>query len=129
MDLTTEITFKTSRSSGAGGQHVNKTESRVELRFNVLHSEILNHQQKYLLCDRLATRLTFNGDLILTEQSERSQLKNKEKVLARFYALLKQALTPRKKRKATRPTLASKRKRLNNKRMQSEKKQLRRKDF
>ncbi|MCL3782251.1 aminoacyl-tRNA hydrolase [Prolixibacteraceae bacterium JC049] len=129
MDLTTEISFKTSRSSGAGGQHVNKTESRVELRFNVFQSQLLSERQKQLIINRLASRLTANGELILTEQSERSQLQNKEKVLGRFYALIHQSLIPPKKRKATRPTLASKKKRLDNKRIQSEKKQLRRKDF
>lgn len=129
MNLNTEISFRTSRSSGAGGQHVNKTESKVELRFNIFDSEILNEKQKRLIFDRLSTRITANGDLILTEQSERSQLKNKEKVLGRFYALIKLAIIPKKKRRVTKPTLASKKKRLDNKRKQSEKKLLRQKNF
>ncbi|HKJ43422.1 MAG TPA: alternative ribosome rescue aminoacyl-tRNA hydrolase ArfB [Sunxiuqinia sp.] len=124
-DLSSEFEFQTSRSSGPGGQNVNKVNSRVELRFNIPASQVLNDDQKTKLLDKLASRLTNDGTLILAAQKERSQVQNKERVIERFYNLLAKSLRPVRKRKATKPTRSSIEKRLNNKKQKSEKKRLR----
>jgi ribosome-associated protein len=118
----TELKFSASRSSGAGGQNVNKVNTKVELRFHVESSRLLSTEEKSILIRKLANRINKEGELILTEQNERSQLKNKEKVIDRFYRLINRALIPQKRRKATRPTLASRRRRVENKKQHSEKK-------
>jgi ribosome-associated protein len=81
-----------------------------------------------MILQKLATRINDQGQLIITSQSERTQLRNREKTVEKFYALVEKALTPQKKRKATRPTKASKEKRLEKKRAMSEKKERRRYD-
>lgn len=126
-DLSTELVYQTSRSSGPGGQNVNKVNSRVELRFDIMQSQQLLPEQKELLAVKLASRLTTDGVLILTRQTERSQLKNKELVTAAFYELLRTALKPVKKRRATHPRRAAVEKRLQKKKMRSERKETRRK--
>ncbi len=126
-DLTSELQLKASRSSGAGGQNVNKVNSRIELRFSVTDSAILSDDEKTVLLSKLATKLTDDGILIITSQVSRSQLENKELCIEKFYKLVEKALTPSKSRRATKPTAASKRKRLDEKKVNSEKKQLRRK--
>ena len=124
-DFTPELTFTASRSSGPGGQNVNKLSTKVELRFNVLQSTILSEEEKDILQTKLHSKMTSEGEIIVVSQSERSQLKNKEKALDRFYKLLAKALLPVKKRKTTRPSRAIKEKRLEEKRIQSEKKERR----
>ena len=124
-DLSSEFVFQTSRSSGPGGQNVNKVNSRVELRFNIPTSQLLSNEQKSKLMQKLASRLTTDGTLIMAAQKERSQLLNKEQVVQRFYNLLGKALRPVKKRKATRPTRSSVEKRISAKKQLSEKKKLR----
>lgn len=124
-DLSSEFVFQTSRSGGPGGQNVNKVNSRVELRFNIPESLLLNDAQKAILMEKLASRLTTDGTLILAAQKERSQLQNKERVIQRFYNLLVKSLRPVKKRRATKPTRSSVEKRLTVKKQQSEKKRLR----
>lgn len=126
LDFSSELHFKTSRSGGKGGQHVNKTESRVELFFNVQNSQILTEEQKQLIFERMGNRITQEGYLHLAVDADRSQLKNKKTVIEKFYQLLEQALKPRKKRVATKPSKAKKEKRLIGKKKQSEKKSLRR---
>jgi ribosome-associated protein len=126
-DFSREFVFSTSRSSGPGGQNVNKVSSKVELRFNVAASENLSEDEKNLVTGKLSNYINNAGELILTSQSERSQLKNKEKVIQRFYQLLNRALTPRKARKETSPTFASKVKRLTTKKIHGNKKILRKK--
>ncbi len=117
-----EMVFSASLSSGAGGQHVNKVNTKVELRFHIDNSEVLNDKQKEILKEKLAKRINKEGFILFTSQTERSQLKNKEKVTARFFSIFENALKPVKKRKPTKPSKASKEKRLTNKRIQSEKK-------
>lgn len=124
-DISSEFSFRTSRSSGPGGQHVNKVDSRVELRFNIPNSQLLNETQKEILLQKLANKLTTDGDLIIVSQKERSQLKNKEITIEKLYSRLEKNLRPTKKRKTTRPTKASVEKRITLKKQQSEKKKWR----
>ena len=120
-----EFIFSTSRSSGPGGQHVNKTETKVELRFHIPSSEILMDKEKDRLLRELANRINTEGDLIISSQEHKSQAKNKEETIEKFYELIAGALKPKKKRKRTRPSKAARERRLNEKKMQSEKKQQR----
>ena len=110
-----ELTFKTSRSGGAGGQHVNKTETRVELFFNVRYSTALSMQQKILLQKHLRSKLTQDGELRIVVSDTRSQIRNKEIAIQRFFALIKKELIIPKKRKPTKPTRASVQRRLEGK--------------
>jgi ribosome-associated protein len=128
-NLVSEAIFSTSRSSGPGGQNVNKVNTKVELRFNVEASILLTGYEKSILKSFLKSQLTIENELILTSQEERSQLKNKETVVRKFYKVLGQALTPRKKRFPTKPTFASKLRRLETKRLKSLNKKLRKEDF
>ncbi len=122
-----ELTFKAVRSSGSGGQHVNKVSSKVELSFNISESLILNVEQKERLLDKLQNRLTKEGVLILQCDESRSQHKNKDLVIKRFLGLIKEALKVPKKRKPTKVPKAVVKKRLNSKRKLSEKKANRKK--
>jgi ribosome-associated protein len=117
------------RSSGPGGQNVNKVSSKVELRFSVTMSKYLNDIQKKRILIKLKNRINNDGILVIASQSERTQRGNRQKVISRFTDLLNRALTPSKKRISTKPTKASQIKRLEIKRKHSEKKQLRRKDY
>lgn len=121
-DFEKELQFQASRSGGAGGQNVNKVATKVELRFDVQNSELLTEEEKALIQDKLANRINNEGYLQVVSQTERTQLRNKETSINRFYELLRQALTKQKKRKATRPSRASVRKRLEGKKRQAEKK-------
>lgn len=121
-DFSPEFTFNTSRSGGPGGQNVNKVSTKVELRFNVVESVLLWADEKEIILKNLENKINKDGELILVSQSERSQLANKEKVIEKFYMLLRKALTPQKKRKPTKQTKESKEKRLQKKRVISEKK-------
>lgn len=121
-----EVEYRTSRSSGPGGQHVNKTESRVELIWKPGDSRCLNDKQKARLKLFLARRLTFRGELILASEKYRSQHRNKEEVNERFLALVTKGLIPPKKRKPTRPTHSSQEKRIRKKKIRGEIKRNRR---
>ncbi len=127
-DFSSELTFSASRSSGPGGQNVNKVSTKMELRFNVSNSMLLSREEKELILEKLVKRINQEGELVLVSQSERSQLKNKEQVTEKFYDLLTKALTPRKKRKPTKPSAESIEKRLEEKRLQGEKKRRRTRD-
>lgn len=126
-NFSSEFIFSASRSSGAGGQNVNKVNTRVELRFNVLNSYLLTTEEKEIICEIYSKRINNEGELILVCQTERSQLRNKEKVVLRFYTLFEKALKPRKVRKKTKPSKAVSEKRLEKKRLNSENKVLRKK--
>ncbi len=124
-----EFKFITSRSSGKGGQHVNKTESKVELRFDVFDSELLSEDEKELLVKKAGNKINSEGILRIVTQKERSQIKNKKICIEKFYELIENALKKPKERKKTRPSIKSILKRLKNKKQHSEKKQRRKKDF
>jgi len=121
-DIHKEVKYRSSRSGGAGGQHINKVSTKVELLFDVLNSFSLTDKQKAIILDKLATRISTGGILLLKCDETRSQSRNKEIVFERFINLIKTALTPVKNRRPTKPTRSSVRKRLNNKKKLSEKK-------
>lgn len=125
--LISEIKTKGIRSSGPGGQHVNKVASKVELLFNLTTSKGLSENEKQLLTSRLQSRLTKEQVLILQCDESRSQHRNKEMVVKRFFTLLQNALKESKPRKATKPSRASVQKRLKKKKIQALKKANRRK--
>lgn len=120
--LISEVTFKAVRSSGAGGQHVNKVSSKVMLSFDVLKSEALSEEEKELLLKRLSTKLTKQHILILNSDESRSQHKNKELVTKRFIDLIKEGLIVPKERKPTKIPKSVVKKRQEDKRKHSIKK-------
>ena len=124
-----EFVFITSRSSGKGGQHVNKTESKVELRFDISASEFLSGEEKSLLFEKTVNKINSEGILQIVTQKERSQARNKEICIDKFYELLKKTFKKKKKRKKTKPSLSSILKRLESKKKHSEKKDRRKKDW
>lgn len=125
--IITELNFKAVRSSGAGGQNVNKVSSKVVLTFDLNASQALNEQEKALLAIKLATKLTSENLLILNCDEDRSQLKNKAIATKRFLDFIKKALIVPKKRKATKVPKAVVEKRLKDKSTISEIKQNRKK--
>lgn len=128
--IISELNFKAVRSSGAGGQNVNKVSSKVVLSFDLLNSNALSDNEKLLLEQNLEARLTNEKILILNCDEDRSQLKNKEIVMKRFLQIIKQNLIVPKERKATKVPKSVIKKRIQNKRNLSEKKENRRKpDF
>lgn len=110
-----ECQFKAIRSSGSGGQHVNKTASKVELSFNVADSQVFRDRQKERLLLRLSKRLTKDNVLMLQCEDTRSQHKNKELVIKRALEVIKDALVVRKKRIPTKTPKSVIKKRLQNK--------------
>jgi len=123
IDLTallTELTFKTSRSGGSGGQNVNKVSTKVLLEFDVLNSKILDEEQRSIILSKLQSRINSDGVLQVVSQSERTQLKNKKNTIERFKSLIFNCFIVKRERKATKVPLAVKEKRLNDKRIKSE---------
>lgn len=129
LPLENECILKATRSGGKGGQHVNKVSSRVELSFDIPGSKLLSDEQKNILLAKLATKLSAEGVLRITEDSDRSQHVNRENVIVKFYALLEKALKPVKKRKKSKIPKAVKEKRLEHKKKKSLTKSLRRERF
>ncbi len=125
--LLNELDFVTSRSGGPGGQHVNKVNTKVTLKWNVGHSRVLTADQKEIILMKLASRMTNEGILVIVAQDKRSQLQNKEEVLRKLDELLVKAFTVRKTRTATKPGKAARQKRITEKKIRSEKKQWRQK--
>lgn len=127
--LESEFTFKTSRSGGSGGQHVNKVSTKVELDFDVVNSKILTDEQKDIITNKLAARITVDGILQVICQTERSQLRNKIAAIAKFHELIDTCFVVIKKRKVTKVSKAVKERRLLAKKRNAEIKKLRRNDF
>jgi ribosome-associated protein len=121
-----ELDVRVSRSSGAGGQHVNKTSSRVEIFWNVLASRALSEEQRTRLREKLASRLTTEGSVRVVASDMRSQSRNRDLAEERLVELVKRALIIPRKRTATKPTRAAKEARLESKKLHSSKKRERR---
>jgi ribosome-associated protein len=128
-DLQKEITYKTSRSGGKGGQNVNKVSSKVELLFSVSNSVLFNDEEKELLNSKLQSRFNKDGLVQIICDEERSQYLNKEKAIERLILLLTRALHKPKPRKATKVSKAAKAARLQNKRITALKKENRKRNF
>lgn len=120
-----ELNFKAIRSSGAGGQHVNKTSSKIELTFDLENSNSLSEDEKTLLKTKLSSKLTNENVLILFCEETRSQHRNKDLAIKRFLALIKENLIRPKRRKKTKPSKGAIKKRLETKQRTSVKKALR----
>jgi ribosome-associated protein len=121
-----ELDWEFARSSGPGGQNVNKVETKVTLRFDVDASRSLRNDQKNRITERLATRITRDGVLRVTSQRHRTREANRHAAIARFIELIDDALTERTARKPTKVSRAAKKRRLENKKRRSQKKALRR---
>jgi ribosome-associated protein len=122
-----ELSFHATRSSGAGGQHVNKVNTRVELRFDIVNSAVLTVDQKSILLEKLSNRITKDGELIVVSEKTRSQHRNREDCLEKFYSLLLNAFVVEKPRLTTRPSFNSFMRRQKTKKLHSLKKQNRKK--
>lgn len=123
------VQFQTSRSGGAGGQHVNKVETKVTVLFDISAATFLSVDDKNRVKKRLSNRLQADGLLQVTSQATRSQLRNRELALQKLVELLSNALATEKPRKATKPSKAAVQKRLDAKRQQALRKINRRKDW
>ena len=115
-----ELSWQASRSSGPGGQHVNTADTRIQVRWSVRDSAVLSDFQRSRLLNVLATRLTGEGEIILASDAHRSQRRNREDVAQRLAQLVREALVPPKPRKKTRPTKASRQRRLQDKKRRSQ---------
>ena len=120
--LQKEVIFKTSRSSGAGGQHINKVETRVTLLWNVSDSPLFSAEEKAIIASRLSNRIQADGYLQLSSSESRSQLTNKENVLQKLAELIEMALQPIKKRIPTKIPRAKLLKRMDRKKKHAAKK-------
>ena len=127
IDITREILFQTARSGGKGGQNVNKVETMVEGRWQVNASQLVTEEQKQMITEKLVNKITDEGYLLVKSQTERSQLGNKQEVIKKMNQLVSVALTKQKKRRATKPTAASKEKRIESKKLNTFTKDLRKK--
>ncbi|UMQ44020.1 aminoacyl-tRNA hydrolase [Chryseobacterium sp. Y16C] len=128
-DFSKELSFKTSRSSGAGGQNVNKVETSVTVLWKVAASEFFTDEQKDLIQNKLKNRINAEGFLFLTVSESRTQLMNKNKAIEKILEIVDKALFIPKKRVATKPSKAQKQKRLDTKKKLSDKKENRRFKF
>ena len=129
QDIIKEISISTSRSTGPGGQNVNKVETKVSLSFNINDSSFLSIDQKEKLLIKLKSKLDKKGILTISSERTRSQLRNKEDATKKLVKSLNNALTEQKKRKKSKPSKASIEKRIKVKKQLSDKKSLRSKNF
>jgi ribosome-associated protein len=127
IDITSEIAFQTARSGGKGGQNVNKVETMVEGRWLVANSILFSAEQKLRIQEKLANRISADGNLLVKSQESRSQLENKGTVIEKMNDLIVKALIRKKARMATKPSKASIEKRIEGKKKKSEHKLFRKK--
>ena len=120
LNISDEIRFKTARSGGKGGQNVNKVETMVEGYWLIASSALVTDEEKKLLQEKLFKKINSEGFLLVKSQTERSQLGNKQQVIKKMGLLVARALVKRKARKATKPSKASKEKRLETKKIAAE---------
>ncbi|MCX6214533.1 alternative ribosome rescue aminoacyl-tRNA hydrolase ArfB [Spirosoma sp.] len=125
--LQPEVQYQFARSGGAGGQNVNKVATKAELRFDVRNSQLLSEEERAILEEKLANKLTTEGELVLTHQTERTQLANREKVTKKFYRLIEKAFEKPKPRKATKPSKAAVEERITRKKQKGDVKEKRKK--
>jgi ribosome-associated protein len=126
-NIHSELLFTSSRSSGPGGQNVNKVNSKITLHWNVSQSTVLTQEEKAIIHHKLATHITKEGTLQLTSQEARSQLQNKEAAIQKLKLLLTKAFAKKKVRRPTKPSKAAKQKRIQQKKLRGEKKKWRQK--
>lgn len=129
IDFSSEVVFRTARSGGKGGQHVNKVETMAEAYWHIADSAYFTPGQKELIREKLANRINAEGVLIVKSSDSRSQLANKKKALEKMLILINQSIIKPKKRIASKPSKAIIEKRLESKRQQSEKKLRRKKEW
>lgn len=115
-----EIFFRTVRSSGSGGQNVNKVSTKIELNFDVIHSKILTEEQKQKISEKLIQHINREGILKITAETSRSQHENKKIAFEKFYQLISRCFQKQKKRVKTKPTKAAKEKRIKQKKFRSQ---------